>query len=117
MALTATGNNSIDSLVYSSWASTPGKAVSLTYSFLTRVPNGASADDASGFAAMTATQQAAVKVALQAWSNVANITFTQVSSGGNIQIGTNSQGNASSITERGTETGIFTMLSLQEAVH
>jgi len=91
-----TGNNSIDSLVYSSWADNPGTPVSLSYSFLTRPPSDASADDRNGFRPMTADQQAAAVAALAQWADVANITFHQVSSGGDIQLGTNDQGNESS---------------------
>ncbi|TWI46505.1 serralysin [Pseudoduganella flava] len=95
MSLT-TGNNSIDSLVYSSWNATAGIPVSLTYSFLTRVPSNASDDDAGGFRAMTATQQAAVRDALAEWAAVANITFTEVSANsGNLQFGTNTQSDSS----------------------
>jgi hypothetical protein len=96
MSLTSTGNNSIDALVYSSWNPAAGQAVSLTYSFLTRVPADASADDANGFRAMDATQQQAARVALASWAAVANISFTEVSGGGDIQLGTNNQGSASS---------------------
>ncbi|MRW82971.1 DUF4214 domain-containing protein [Pseudoduganella sp. FT26W] len=95
MSLT-TGNNSIDSLVYSSWNSKAGQPVSLTYSFLTSVPADATAEDASGFAAMTATQQQGVRTALATWAAVANITFREVASNGDIQLGTNDQGNNSS---------------------
>ena len=95
MAFT-TGNNAIDSLLYSSWAASPGTAVTLTYSFMTRVPTDATADDASGFAAMSAAQRAAVKVALATWSAVANVRFTEVATGGNIQLATNDQGAQSS---------------------
>jgi hypothetical protein len=95
MSLT-TGNNSIDSLVYSSWASMPGQAVMLTYSFLTRVPSGASTDDANGFAQMSAAQKDGVRAALDSWASVANIVFQEVSANGNIQLGTNNQGSGSS---------------------
>lgn len=91
-----TGNNSIDSLVHSSWNTQAGQAVSLTYSFLTRVPADASMDDANGFAPMTAVQMAAVRTALSAWAAVANITFVEVATGGNIELGTNAQGQNSS---------------------
>lgn len=93
---TTTGMNSLDALLHSSWATKPGTAVALTYSFLSAVPAAASTDDANGFRPMTATQQAAVKVALASWAAVANISFTQVGAGGDIQVGTNDQGNASS---------------------
>jgi Ca2+-binding RTX toxin-like protein len=96
MTFFTTGNNSIDSLVYSSWASSPGKAVTLTYSFMTAVPSDASADDSSGFAPMSAAQKQGVRDALGAWAAVANIKFTEVSSNGNIQLATNDQGNQSS---------------------
>nr|WP_315249214.1 DUF4214 domain-containing protein [uncultured Duganella sp.] len=91
-----TGNNSIDSLVSSSWNTQAGQAVTLTYSFLTRVPADASMDDANGFAPMTAVQMAAVRTALSAWAAVANITFVEVASGGDIELGTNNQGQGSS---------------------
>lgn len=91
-----TGNNSIDSLVSSSWNAKAGQSVALTYSFLTSVPSDATADDASGFAAMTAVQQQGVRTALAAWAAVANISFTEVGGNGNIQIGTNNQGQESS---------------------
>ena len=91
-----TGNNSIDSLVYSSWANTANTPVHLTYSFMTAAPFDASADDARGFRAMTAGQQDAAREALAKWAGVANIVFTEVGSGGNIQLGTNNQGNQSS---------------------
>jgi hypothetical protein len=95
MSLT-TGNNSIDSLVESSWKSQAGQAVTLTYSFLTRVPSDASADDANGFEAMDSVQKDGIRTALASWAAVANITFREVSSNGNIQIGTNDQGRSSS---------------------
>ena len=93
---TTTGINSLDALLDSSWASSAGTAVTLTYSFLIAAPADASTEDAKGFKPMTAAQQAAVKVALDSWAAVANITFTQVGAGGNIQVGTNDQGDDSS---------------------
>ncbi|MRX06410.1 DUF4214 domain-containing protein [Pseudoduganella sp. FT25W] len=105
MSLT-TGNNSIDSLVSSSWNANAGQAVTLTYSFLTSVPKDATADDANGFAAMDATQQQGVRTAMAAWAAVANITFREVSSNGEIQLGTNDQGNGSSGYAYLPETGI-----------
>jgi hypothetical protein len=91
-----TGNNSIDSLVYSSWARNASTPVSLSYSFMTRLPSDATPDDTFGFKVMTAAQQAGVRTALAAWSAVANITFTEVASNGNIQMGSNDQGKQSS---------------------
>jgi predicted Zn-dependent protease len=104
----ATGNNSIDSLVYSSWNAAPGSPVTLTYSFLTRVPAGASDDDRSGFRAMSPTQQAAVRDALAQWASVANVTFAEVPSNtGNLQFGTNTQsdsGGYAYLPENGVQT-------------
>ncbi|TWI69187.1 reprolysin-like metallo-peptidase family M12B [Pseudoduganella lurida] len=91
MSLT-TGNNSIDSLIYGSWNRTAGTPVTLTYSFLTRVPAGASSEDANGFAAMSTVQQAAVRDALAQWASVANITFIETAANaGSLQFGTNAQ--------------------------
>lgn len=95
MSLT-TGINSIDALVLSSWKTQAGQAVTLTYSFLTRVPSDASTNDANGFVAMNLVQQAGVRTALASWAAVANITFQEVASNGNIQLGTNNQGQSSS---------------------
>jgi len=95
MSLT-TGINSIDSLVQSSWKTQAGQAVTLTYSFLTRVPTNASTNDANGFLPMSAVQMEGVRAALDSWAAVANITFLEVSSNGNIQLGTNNQGKTSS---------------------
>ena len=66
--IAATGINSIDSLVYSSWKASAGQAVSLSYSFLTQVPAGATADDANGFKPMTAVQRDGVREALASWA-------------------------------------------------
>lgn len=92
----ATGNNSIDSLVYSSWASRAGTPVQLTYSFMQAAPANGSTDDLNGFRAMTATQQQAARDALALWADVANVSFREVTSNGNIQFGTNNQGTTSS---------------------
>lgn len=91
-----TGNNSIDSLVYSSWARAAHTPVQLTYSFMSSVPSDASADDANGFAPMNVNQQAAARDAMAQWAAVANVTFTEVAANGNIQLATNNQGNSSS---------------------
>lgn len=91
-----TGNNAIDALVYNSWTGVAGAPVTLTYSFLSRSPSGASADDRNGFRAMTETQQGAVREALAKWAGVANVTFEQVASGGNLLFGSNDQGRESS---------------------
>jgi serralysin len=86
-----TGNNSIDSLVYSSWNANAQTPAVLTYSFLSSPPADANADDRHGFTPMSAAQRQAVSAALQQWANVANVSFQQVSSGGNLQFGTNDQ--------------------------
>lgn len=91
MSLT-TGNNAIDALVYSSWNRTADTPVTLTYSFLTRAPLDASADDRNGFKTMSATQQAAVRDALGEWASVADISFVEVAAAGQLQFGTNTQG-------------------------
>jgi hypothetical protein len=95
MSLT-TGINSIDALVSSSWADKAGTAVTLTYSFMTRLPSDASNDDANGFKPMTEVQKAGVRTALATWAAVANITFQEVGADGNLQMATNNQGKASS---------------------
>jgi Ca2+-binding RTX toxin-like protein len=95
MSLT-TGINSIDALVSSSWASKAGTAVTLTYSFMTRLPSDATTDDANGFQPMTDAQKEGVRSALATWAAVANITFTEVAADGNLQMATNDQGKASS---------------------
>jgi hypothetical protein len=89
-----TGNNSIDALLAGSWNTVAGDAVSLDYSFLAALGADAPDQDAAGFAAMTDGQQSGVRAALAAWAAVANVTFTQLETGGDIQLGTNSQANA-----------------------
>jgi hypothetical protein len=91
-----TGNNSIDSLVYSSWAAQVRTPVALSYSFMAQAPSNASADDANGFRAMSTSQQQAARDAMAQWATVANITFTEVAANGDIQLGTNDQGDTSS---------------------
>ena len=95
MSLT-TGNNSIDSLVYSSWADQAGTPVTLTYSFMSAPPAFSNAQDGSGFAPMSAAQQQAARGAMALWASVANIHFVEVAANGNIQLGTNDQGTTSS---------------------
>ncbi|WP_431854116.1 matrixin family metalloprotease [Azospirillum sp.] len=75
---------------------TLGQAATVTYSFLTS-SSGLAADDAAGFAPMSATQKAYVRQALTAWSSVANITFSETLSGSAAQIrfGTNRQNGVS----------------------
>ncbi|NVD97856.1 DUF4214 domain-containing protein [Massilia sp. BJB1822] len=95
MAFT-TGINSIDSLVYGSWNSQPKTAINLTYSFLNAPPRDAASEDSNGFAVMNSLQRDAARVALAKWASVANITFSEVLGGGQIQFGTNDQASRSS---------------------
>lgn len=62
----------------------------LTFSFMA-VANSSSANDTRGFQAMNDTAKQAVRDALAYAATVANVTFTEVESGGNIQFGTNNQ--------------------------
>jgi serralysin len=108
-----TGNNSIDSLVYSSWNGSAHTPITLHYSFMTTLPSLADATDAKGFAPMNAEQKAAVRHALDLWSSVANITFVEVAQGGELLMGTNDQGKTSAgyaylPDEHSTQTMMFT---------
>jgi len=71
-----------------------------------------SGKDAVGFAAMTAVQREGVKAAMASWSAVADIKFTEVASGGDIQLGTNDQGDDSAAyatyPNRGGSSYLFT---------
>lgn len=61
-----------------SWTGTTGQAKAVTYSF--SQANGPSDYyGLTGKATMNATQQSQAEAALQAWANVANVTFTEVS--------------------------------------
>jgi hypothetical protein len=62
----------------------------LTFSFMS-VANSLAANDNRGFQAMTSGVQQAVRDALAYASSVANVSFEEVSSGGDIQFGTNNQ--------------------------
>ena len=63
-----------------SWSSGLGQAAVVTYAFRASAPN--MPTDTSGFSQFTSLQIAATQLALAAWSDVANITFTQVADGG-----------------------------------
>ena len=67
----------------SAWTSTPGTGAVVTYAFrqtaATYTVNGS---DISTFTQLTATQIAAVRQTLQAWSEVSGITFVEVNPGG-----------------------------------
>jgi serralysin len=60
-----------------SWSGSPVTSATVTYGFR-QTTNG----NAPNFSQLSAVQIAAVEVALQFWSDVANITFTRVNSGG-----------------------------------
>ncbi len=91
---TASGNVNIDAIARATWNPAVGTALTITYSFLTTASQAWEGDQA-GFAAMTLAQQAGARTAMATWSAVANITFMEVSSGGQLRLGTNDQGNNS----------------------
>jgi Ca2+-binding RTX toxin-like protein len=94
----STGINSIDSLLGDySWKPSPNTTANITYSFMTRLPSRASSEDAFGFSPMSSLQKQATREALNKWSAVANLTFTEVASGtGQIEFGSNDQMGVSS---------------------
>ena len=61
-----------------SWSAVQGAPVTVTYAFRSTAPAGAPIGTFSQF---TASQIAAAELALQAWADVANITFVRVGSG------------------------------------
>jgi serralysin len=67
----------------SAWTSTPGTGAVVTYSFRQSAATyTVSGSDISTFTQLTATQITAVRLALQAWSEVSGITFVEVNPGG-----------------------------------
>jgi Ca2+-binding RTX toxin-like protein len=56
-----------------SWSATPGTAAIVTWGFRQTTDG-----DSPGFKVLTAAQQTAVKMALQLWADVADVTFQQV---------------------------------------
>ncbi|AVR95075.1 M10 family metallopeptidase C-terminal domain-containing protein [Pseudoduganella armeniaca] len=93
--VTPSGNTNIDALAYANWNAKLGGALTLTYSFPSAAPANATAEDRSGFAPMTSAQKEDVRTAMAAWSAVANITFREVASGGQLQLASNDQGSTS----------------------
>ncbi|MGZ9046386.1 MAG: DUF4214 domain-containing protein [Telluria sp.] len=89
------GNPVIDALVYSSWHPAARSALELTVSFPAAPAAGATEDDRNGFQALIPSQRDAVRAALSAWSAVANIEFTEVAQGGDLQFAANDQGTRS----------------------
>jgi Ca2+-binding RTX toxin-like protein len=75
-----------------------GTPVSLTYSFMTRVPGYAS-DPHQGFKAFTANQQATARDVLNAYSQIANVSFREVADSDTAQIrfGTDNQSGAGTV--------------------
>lgn len=58
-----------------SWAATPGTAVSVTFGFRTTAPT--TGLEAAGFSAFTAAQQAAARIALQSWADASGVRFVE----------------------------------------
>ncbi|HYG26837.1 MAG TPA: M57 family metalloprotease, partial [Caulobacteraceae bacterium] len=63
-----------------SWGDYWGQAVTVNYAYRSTAPS-RMPDDTSGFSRFSATQIQATELALQSWSDVANITFQRVGSG------------------------------------
>ena len=78
----AMGGGAVDADV--SWSATPGTGATVTYGFRQSVPSYSVSGSATQttFSQLTAQEIAATQLALQLWSDVANITFTQVNPGG-----------------------------------
>jgi Domain of unknown function (DUF4214)/Peptidase M10 serralysin C terminal/Putative Ig domain len=96
---TPSGINAIDALVFSSWNVGYNTPATVTYSFLTEIPPGATSEDSFGFAPMSNAQRQEVRLALAQWASFANLTFVEIEGdGGNtgqIRFGTNNQQNQS----------------------
>ena len=86
------GNYVVDALVYESessrmaWTMQNGQPAALTFSFMTSPPSGESlytgyGDPNATFQALSASQQAAVRLALQAWSDVSGLSFVELTNG------------------------------------
>lgn len=74
MGFKHSGNNSIDALLKGKYWTDTGKSVALTYSI-----------NSSGSDGLDASERAMVKEALLRWSQMANISFREVSRGGNLR--------------------------------
>lgn len=86
----SSGDDTIDALVAGGdykWGPSGfmGQSTTVTYSFLTSAP---SYNPVSSFQEFNDTMKSAARLAFAEWSSVANITFVEVSSGGTIQLGT-----------------------------
>jgi serralysin len=70
------------------WNGAIGSATTVTYSFMTSVPNYDS-EPRPGFISFNATQKDGARKAFQLWSDVSGLTFVEVANGqGQIQLGT-----------------------------
>jgi serralysin len=63
-----------------SWANNWGQAATVSYAYRASAP-GSMPEDTAGFSRFSTAQINATELALQAWSDVANITFVRVGSG------------------------------------
>ena len=72
------GNNAIDALVYSSWKSSPGSPITLTYAFFGDALPADMSEDNHGYKPLSGRQKQAVRDALATWSAVADITFVEL---------------------------------------
>jgi serralysin len=84
-SISPTGNTPIDSLLwFQKWSQAPGQPLNLSFSFPHSFGTAAwpatygYGEPHTSASALTATHQAAVRAALEAWANVANIAFTEV---------------------------------------
>ena len=85
-SISLTGNTPVDSLLwFQKWSQAPGQPLNLSFSFphafgTARWPaTYGHGEPHTSASALGAAHQSAVRAALQAWANVANITFTEVS--------------------------------------
>ena len=71
-----------------SWTSTLGQAANVTYGFRQNVPTGTDYSDSekSTFSRIDASEAAAIRLAITAWSDVANIHFTDTGATNNAAI-------------------------------
>jgi len=105
MLFPTSGNPLIDALIVGqSWDPdyTVGLPVTVTYSFMTSAPRAYWSGETTGWAPTTAAEQAGISQAVQMFSQVSNISFKQVSSGGGIQYGTDIQSGSDALTEVAT---------------
>ena len=75
-----TGFDPDTGLPYPGWSSAPGVGFTVTYAFRSTAP-ATMPEDTAGFSRFNSAQIAQTELALQAWSDVANITFVRVGSG------------------------------------